>query len=443
MNVTSHNNLKAMKRYGNIIDAIIEQGNMSASFDDVLGDLKNESRKAFLRGRKKLIIERLAAAIRDGSFRITHVHEMVVTDGPKRRVVQAPPVIQRIGCHAIMRVVDQFCYKSIIPTSAASIKGRGMHYLHKIVADDLRLHPDETTYFYKCDIKKFYETIDQDIMFECVCRYIKDKTLLPILENFVRVMPSGLAIGLRSSQCFGNILLDRLDHFMKEVVKVRYYYRYCDDIVMLHSNKKTLWLWRDILVDQLAFLGLSIKDNEVVRPVSDGLDFLGFVHYGTQSLLRKRVKKKFARHMAKVKSRKRRIELMGAFKGMAAHGDCNHLYYTITGNQMKKFSEMCVTYTPADGKKRFPGKMMRLGAIVNKTIEVHDYESGIKTSQGEDRYVVSFFDPSTKEWGKFFTASDEMKNILDQISDIEDGFPFETVIVSDVFDGNKVKYKFS
>ena len=443
MNVTSHNNLKAMKRYGNIIDAIIEQGNMSASFDDVLGDLKNESRKAFLRGRKQLIIDRLAAAIRDGSFRITHVHEMVVTDGPKRRVVQAPPVIQRIGCHAIMRVVDQFCYKSIIPTSAASIKGRGMHYLHKIVADDLRLHPDETTYFYKCDIKKFYETIDQDIMYECVCRYIKDNTLIPILENFVRVMPSGLAIGLRSSQCFGNILLDRLDHFMKEVVKVRYYYRYCDDIVMLHSNKKTIWLWRDILLDQLAFLGLSIKDNEVVRPVSDGLDFLGFVHYGTHSLLRKRVKKKFARHMAKVKSRKRRIELMGAFKGMAAHGDCNHLYYTITGNQMKKFSEMGVTYTPADGKKRFPGKMMRLGAIVNKTIEVHDYESGIKTSQGEDRYVVSFFDPSTKEWGKFFTASDEMKNILDQISDIEDGFPFETVIVSDVFDGNKVKYKFS
>ena len=110
---------------------------------------------------------------------------------------------------------------------------------------------------------------------------------------------------------------------------------------------------------------------------------------------------------------------------------------------MKKFSEMGVTYTPADGKKRFPGKTIRLGAIVNKAIQVHAYESGIKTSQGEDRYIVSFFDPATNEWGKFFTASEEMKNILDQISDIEDGFPFETTIVSEVFDGNKVKYKFS
>ena len=65
------------------------------------------------------------------------------------------------------------------------------------------------------------------------------------------------------------------------------------------------------------------------------------------------------------------------------------------------------------------------------------------TSQGEDRYVVSFRDKQSGEWGKFFTASEEMKNILDQISDIEDGFPFETTIVSEVFDGGKVKYKFS
>lgn len=102
-----------------------------------------------------------------------------------------------------------------------------------------------------------------------------------------------------------------------------------------------------------------------------------------------------------------------------------------------------LVYTPADGKKRFPGKTMRLGAIVNKTIEVHDYETCINTSQGEDRYVVSFRDKQTGDWGKFFTASEEMKNILDQISDIEDGFPFETTIVSEVFDGGKVKYKFS
>ena len=64
-------------------------------------------------------------------------------------------------------------------------------------------------------------------------------------------------------------------------------------------------------------------------------------------------------------------------------------------------------------------------------------------SHGEERYLVSFRDAQTGEWGKFFTSSEEMKNILDQVSDREDGFPFEIVIQSEVFDGNKVKYKFT
>lgn len=112
-------------------------------------------------------------------------------------------------------------------------------------------------------------------------------------------------------------------------------------------------------------------------------------------------------------------------------------------NQSKKFSELGITYTPEDGKKRFPGKAVRLSAIVNKEIEIHDYEKDVKTSQGEGRYIVSFKDAKTGEWAKFFTASEEMKQILDKASDIEDCFPFTTVIESEVFDGNKVKYRFT
>lgn len=110
---------------------------------------------------------------------------------------------------------------------------------------------------------------------------------------------------------------------------------------------------------------------------------------------------------------------------------------------MKKFSEMGVVYTPADGKKRFPGQTVSLKTLINLEIEVHDYETDIKTSEGEGRYLVSIKNKKTGEWKKFFTASEEMKSILDQISNIEDGFPFETVIEPETFDGNKVKYKFT
>ena len=110
---------------------------------------------------------------------------------------------------------------------------------------------------------------------------------------------------------------------------------------------------------------------------------------------------------------------------------------------MKKFGEMGVAYTPKDGKKRFPGNTVRLAGVQNIAIEVHDFQSDMKTPHGDGRYLVSFKYKDSGEWAKFFTASEEMKNILDQISDIEDGFPFETKITSERFDGNKVKYSFT
>lgn len=110
---------------------------------------------------------------------------------------------------------------------------------------------------------------------------------------------------------------------------------------------------------------------------------------------------------------------------------------------MRKFSEMGVTYTPADGKKRFQGKTQRLGAIVNNEIEIYDYEKDVKTAHGDGRYLVSFRDIRTGEFGKFFTASEELKQILDSVAEMEDGFPFETIIRSECFEGNKFKYKFT
>ena len=108
---------------------------------------------------------------------------------------------------------------------------------------------------------------------------------------------------------------------------------------------------------------------------------------------------------------------------------------------MRKFSEMGVTYTPEDGKKRFPGNTVRLSSITNVPLVILDYETDMKTENGDDRYLVSVKDGDT--YKKFFTASKEMKQILDKISDIEDGFPFETVIRAEHFGDNKIKYIFT
>ena len=437
----------------NLIPEIISEENMGESFDYVISHLEHPRQREMYRPKRLSVIESLRREIGAGSFRIYRhdVRDLHVKEGYKERDVQAPTVVKRVGIHAIMVVVERYTYPTLITNTAASIKGRGMHWLHHVVEEDLTNAPEQSQYYYQNDIHHYYDSIDQVRMMQIIRKYVSDPILLPILDSFITLMPQGLSKGLRSSQCFANLYLNEVDHEMLKYVKhyekdgeTHYlYYRYCDDTVMLASTKKELWELRNIHIVAVARLGLEVKPSEAVRPLDVGLDFLGYVHYGTHSLLRKRIKQKAARKLAKVKSRKRRQEIIGSFKGMACHADCKHLFYKLTNQKMKKFSEMGVSYTPADGKKRFPGKTMRLGAIVNKNIEVHDYETGINTSQGEDRYVVIFRDKQTGDWGKFFTASEEMKNILDQISDIEDGFPFETTIVSEVFDGGKVKYKFS
>ena len=146
-----------MKRYGNLIPEIITRENLEASFNEVTCDLAPWSKKHFLEHKEK-IFEELQKSIGDGSFRITRFEEFEVVDGPKRRKVQSPPVKERIGCNAVMRVVEKYVYPTVIPTSAASIPGRGMHYLFKKMRSDVSNNPEECTFFYKCDIKKFYES---------------------------------------------------------------------------------------------------------------------------------------------------------------------------------------------------------------------------------------------------------------------------------------------
>lgn len=436
-----------------LLEEIISPHNMLQGFDYVVSHLETPGQRERYRPLRDVIVAKLTREIADGTFRITRadVKDIHVTDGPKERDCQAPSVEKRVGCHCIMTVFERHAYPTLIANTAASIKGRGMHWLQHIVETDIRQCGISPLYYYKCDIRGYYDNISQPLMKADIRRYTREPLLLGMLDSFVELLPRGLSKGLRSSQCFANLHLSAIDHRMSELAdsyetggeRRPLYYRYCDDIVMLSGDKRRLWQLRDQLHREVAALGLEIKPDEAVRPLAVGLDYLGYVTYPTHTLLRKRTKQKAARKLARIKSRKRRQEVVGAFKGMAVHCDCKHLYYTLTHHRMKKFSEMGISYVPSDGKKRFPGKVTRLAAIQNKQIEIHDYQDDMTTAHGEGRYLVSFREKQTGEWGKFFTSSDEMKQILDKVSDIEDGYPFETVIESEPFDGNKVKYRFT
>ena len=454
---TSPEGLRMEVRYplDNLIPEIVSDENLYGSFDYVVSHLDYADQRDKYRPMRERFVSQLRGEIASGAFRISRddVRDLHVIDGPKERDVQAPKVIKRVGVHAIMVVMERHTYQSLIKNTAASIKGRGMHWLHHIIEEDLCNAPHLMRYYHKSDIRHYYDNIDQGLMKAELRKYVSDKVLLPMLDNLVELMPKGLSKGLRSSQCFANLFLSPVDHVMLQVCEkyelatdvgeeVRYLYsRYCDDTVIWAPDKKRLWQLRDIYVRELRKLGLDIKPDEAVRPISEGLDYLGYVQFEDYSLIRKRIKKKAARRLHKIKSRKRRQQVIGSFKGMACHADCKNLYHKLTGLKMKKFSEMGVTYTPEDGKKRFPGNTVRLSSITNVPIVVMDYEKDLKTENGDDRYLVSIKEGEV--FKKFFTASKEMKQILDKISDIEDGFPFETTIRAEHFGENKTKYIFT
>lgn len=433
-----------MRREGFIIEEVIDYSNMANSFDTVLQGTK---RKKSRQGRELLahreeVIQELTDKIASGSFRVKDYRERDIIEGGKVRRIQILTMKDRIAVHAIMAVVDAHLRRRFIRTTSASIKNRGMHDLKEYIQRDMQDDPEGTRYCYKFDIAKFYESVNQDFVMYCVRRIFKDAKLIAMLDNFVHLMPHGISIGLRSSQGLGNLLLSVfLDHYLKDRYGVRHFYRYCDDGVILAGSKAELWVIRDTVHELIEDIDLKVKPNERVFPVTEGIDFLGYVIYPDHSELRKRIKKRFARKMHTVKSRKRRRELIASFYGMAKHANCNHLFNKLTGKKMRSFKDLNVAFKPEDGKKRFAGAVVSIRELVNLPIIVKDFETGIKTEQGEDRCIVAI--EMNGEPKKFFTNSEEMKNILTQIREMPDGFPFETTIKTEAFGKGRTKYVFS
>lgn len=436
-----------MRREGHIIEEVVEYSNMAESFDQVLsGTKRKKSRQGrYLIAHREEVIKELSERIASGTFQVTakDIEEKDIIEAGKLRHIQFFKKLKNsIAVHAIMSVVDKHLKKRFIRTTSASIKDRGMHDLMKYIRRDMQEDPEGTRFCYKFDISKFYESVNQDFVMYSVHRVFKDKKLIAMLDNFVRIIPQGISIGLRSSQGLGNLLLSvYLDHYLKDRYGVRHFYRYCDDGVVLGKSKAELWEIRDAVHEQVEQIDLKVKANERVFPVDEGIDFLGYVIYPDHVLLRKRIKQKFARKMHEVKSRKRRRVLIASFYGMAKHADCIMLFNKLTGKKMKSFKDLNVAYKPEDGKKRFAGAVVSIRELVNLPIVVKDFEVGVKTSQGEDRCVVSI--EQNGEPKKFFTNSEEMKNILQQVSEMPDGFPFETTIKAETFGKGRTKYIFT
>lgn len=295
------------------------------------------------------------------------------------------------------------------------------------------------------------------------------------------MMPNGISIGLRSSQGFGNMLLSMwLDHYIKDRLGWKFYYRYCDDITAVARTKKELWRFRNVMHIKSDFIGLTIKPDECVRPMSEGLDALGYKTYQNRKFIRKRTKQNFARKIKKLSSKRRRRELTASFYGQCKHGDCRNLFYILTGVKMKDFKDLKIKPKYQDNKKRFNVETVTLKSLRDSKVIILDYEKGVipgwqreeyeqevrkakdrlntlhqkygneipisekyvlpsDVKKPEGRYVVLVEDEDG-ERKKFFTGDKEFWSILDQAEEMKE-IPFRTTIKGKKV-GNSLKFYF-
>jgi RNA-directed DNA polymerase len=252
----------------------------------------------------------------------TSVYDVFKVHEPKERVVYRLPFFpDRIAHHAIMNVLEPIFVNSFTSDTYSCIKRRGIHLLLQNLKRDLKDVP-RTQYCLKIDIKKFYPSVDHDVMKQLLRRKFKDNDLLWLLDEIIDSAP-GLPIGNYLSQYLANFYLTYFDHWIKEEKRIRYYYRYADDIVVLSSDKASLHsLLKEIRAYLQTSLKLEVKDNYQVFPVSArGIDFVGYVFYHTHIRLRKTIKQTFAR---KISVNPTDVSIP-SYLGWLSHCDAKHL----------------------------------------------------------------------------------------------------------------------
>jgi len=249
-------------------------------------------------------------ALLDRTYSPSGYKTFYVTDS-KRRKITAPAFSDQIVHHAIFNFMEQMYDKYFIYDSYACRKNKGTHRGFKRLMSFVRKSRSED-YFMKCDISKYFYSIDQHKLKEIISRKIKDENVLWLVgkiidsHNEMKIsahvensyyfeQKKGIPIGNLTSQLFSNIYLNDLDYFVKNSLRIKYYVRYVDDFVIIEKDAKLLQdYFRRIklFLSENLFLKLE-KEKTQINKISFGVDFIGFVAFKYYSRVRSKGYRKF------------------------------------------------------------------------------------------------------------------------------------------------------
>ncbi len=283
----------------------------------------------------------------------------IITD-PKKRDIHKSSVRDRILHHMLYDAMCSYFDTKFVHDSYSCRIGKGTHralqqfqnYFRKVSRNDTR-----TCWVLKCDIRKFFASIDHKILKQILRSHIDDGDTIGLLENIIdsfytsAVIPAsepesrvltlnsgswiksrmttteiqnshnttGLPLGNLTSQLLVNIYMNKFDQFVKHQLKQKYYIRYADDFVFLADNKNEL---EKLLTSVRKFLWESLRlelhpDKVFIKTVASGVDFLGWAHFMDHRVLRTATKRRMIRNLKD----NPKVESIASYKGMLSYGN--------------------------------------------------------------------------------------------------------------------------
>ncbi len=266
-----------MKRKGNLYKNICKFDNILSAYNEVYKNTRNKRRVANLKEYKSIYISRVYNILIHKAYVVGPYNKFIIHE-PKERLIVSQNVQDKIINHLVARFI---LYPAILPclldVNVASRKNmgtsKGLYYEQKFKKEcNLKYH---TYYILKCDVSKFFASIDHELLKQKVLRRIKDKDALKIVFDIIDSNDEGLSIGSMTSQILAIFYLNDMDHFIKETLKIKYYVRYQDDFLLFHPSKQYLKYCLQQISDFLAGEKLHLNNKTRIYKNTNNFLFLG------------------------------------------------------------------------------------------------------------------------------------------------------------------------
>lgn len=323
-------------------DTIISLENLLAAWGEfVKGKKQRKDVQEFERDLMANIIS-LHDDLKDKTYKHSAYEAFNISD-PKPRNIHKAKVRDRLLHHAIYRKLYPFFNRTFIADSYSCRFGKGTHkaierfiaFVQKVSKNNTR-----TVWVLKCDVRKFFASVDQKILILIIKEYVADQYVVALISEIVGSFHStkigvGLPLGNLTSQLLVNIYMNKFDQFMKHRMKTKDYIRYADDFVIFDTDKdKLLELTpkiADFLEDELK---LNLHPNKVsIETIASGVDYLGWVHFSNHRVLRTTTKKRMFRNLKSKKRKDENEKAVQSYLGLLSHGNSKKLI-----EQIKNFS---------------------------------------------------------------------------------------------------------